>query len=66
MQSDRAPFSSNSFLYFNERQRLLNLKKLYIIRARTFCKSYRFLDDQNTLNCCVEFEQYISELNSFN
>ena len=62
MGSDPAPFFANFFLYFYERQWLLNLKKIDLIKARKFCNTFRFIDDLNVLNGCGEFEQHIPEI----
>ena len=50
MGSDPAPFSPILFLYFYERQWLLNLHNTDLLKARKFCNVFRYIDDLNILN----------------
>ena len=50
-------FVNFSFLWVNERQWLLNVHKLELINARKFYKAFRFIDDEDIIICCFEFEQ---------
>ena len=50
MESDSAPFFTNLFLYFYERQSLFNLKKSDLIKARKLFNAFRFADDRNMLS----------------
>ena len=62
MGSDPTPFFANFFLYFYERDWILNLKKTDLRMARKLSNVFRFIDDLNILNDCGEFERFIPEI----
>ena len=58
MGSDPAPFFANLFLYFYERNWILDLKKKDQFTARKFSNTFRFIDDLNAINDGGEFEKH--------
>ena len=64
MGSDPSPFFANLFLYHYERQRLLNLKKKDLAKARKFGNTFRFIDDLCAFNDGGEFEKLQGDIDS--
>ena len=62
MGSDPPPFSANLFLYFYESKQMNKIKTNDLIKARTFCNIFRFIDDLNSINDDGEFESNYSNI----
>ena len=62
MGSDPAPFFPNLFLCFCESKWMNELKKNDLIKARTLCNIFRFIDVLNSINDGGEFESNYSSI----
>ena len=62
MGSDPAPFFANLFLYFYEREWINSVKKHDLIRARSLCNIFRFIDDLSVFNDDKEFEKNFKDI----
>ena len=62
MDLDPAPYFANLFLFHYVSKWLKKTKKSNNILARKFGKTFRFIDDLNTINDGGEFEKHWTEI----